>query len=33
MFARGKFEVSDITLRTTALRELKEELNIAPKQR
>ncbi|MBG9990568.1 MULTISPECIES: CoA pyrophosphatase [Pseudoalteromonas] len=25
----GKFEVSDITLRTTALRELKEELNIA----
>jgi len=25
----GKFEVSDITLRTTALRELREELNIA----
>jgi 8-oxo-dGTP pyrophosphatase MutT (NUDIX family) len=26
----GKFEASDITLRTTALRELNEELNIAP---
>jgi 8-oxo-dGTP pyrophosphatase MutT (NUDIX family) len=26
----GKFEPSDINLRTTALRELKEELNIAP---
>jgi 8-oxo-dGTP pyrophosphatase MutT (NUDIX family) len=26
----GKFEANDITLRTTALRELNEELNIAP---
>jgi|TARA_R110000772_G_scaffold6488_2_gene22721 8-oxo-dGTP pyrophosphatase MutT (NUDIX family) len=26
----GKFEASDITLRTTALRELHEELNITP---
>ena len=26
----GKFEINDVNLRTTALRELHEELNIAP---